>query len=67
MKKKLNWAGTEEYKAVFKHLEERQLDTDNEYFYVELLESQGLAIFRKDLREWMSSLKVTLDVKSFKL
>ena len=67
MKKKLDWATTEEYKAVFKHLDERQLDTDNEYFYVELLESQGKAVFRKDLREWMSSLKVTLDIKGFKL
>jgi hypothetical protein len=54
MKKKLDWASTEDYKAVFKHLDERQLDTENEYFYVELLESQGKAVFRKDLREWMS-------------
>ena len=67
MKKKLDWATSEDYKAVFKHLEERGLDTNNEYFYVELLESQGRAIFRKGLRGWLTNLGTVLDVGHFKL
>ena len=67
MKKKMDWATTEDYLAAFKHLEENGAPTDNEYLYVQLLESVGKNVYRKDLKDWLSSLSTTINIKGFKL
>jgi hypothetical protein len=64
---KLDWASVEDYKAAFKYLDEQGAPTDNEYLYVELLESAGKTVFVKDLKNWMKSLNTTINLKGFKL
>ena len=64
---KLDWARVEDYKAAFKYLDEQSAPTDNEYLYIELLESVGKTVFVKDLRNWMQSLGTVVNLKGFKL
>jgi len=64
---KIDWANTEDYKKAFKHLEEQNAPTDNEYLYVELLESVGKTVFIQDLKKWLKSLSQTVNLKGFKL
>ena len=64
---KINWANAEHYEKAFKHLDDQGLDTSNEYFYKELLGSQGLTVFAKDLKQWMSSRGTAIDISGFKL
>ena len=66
-KSKLTWANSEHYEKAHKYLEEQGLDSTNEYHYKQLLESKGLTIYSKDLRNWLKSLTATLNVKGFEL
>lgn len=64
---KINWASTEDYQAAFKYLDEQGAPTDNEYLFVQLLESAGKTVYKKDLRDWLKSLETLVNLKGFKL
>ena len=66
-KKKLDWADSQDYEAAHKHLDENQMDTENEYLYVHLLESVGKTVYRKDLSEWMKARNQILKLGKFSL
>ncbi len=64
---KMNWANAEHYEKAFKHLDNQGLDTNNEYYYQELLGSKGLTVFAKDLKNWLKSRGTAIDTAGFEL
>lgn len=66
-KSKITWATTVHYEKVFKHLDDKGLDTQNEYYYKMLLEPKGVTVFNKDLKGWLKALTTDLDIKGFEL
>ena len=66
-KTKTTWATAENYETAHKYLEDKGLDSQNEYLYKELLESQGVTVYMADLKKWLKSLGTTLDTKGFSL
>jgi len=64
---KIQWANEEHYEKAFKHLDEQELDTANEYYYKELLGSHGLTVYTKDLKNWLKSRGTAINTAGFAL
>lgn len=69
MKKKLNWATSEEYAKAFEYIEQSGGNVENTYLYKDLLEANGFVVYVKDLKDWLSAQLDTnkVSVSGFKL
>jgi len=66
-KKTTNWANSEHYAKVYAHLELNKLDVENTHYYLQLLESNGLHVFVKDLKQWIEARNSKLNEVAFEL
>lgn len=61
------WANETHYEKAHAYLEDQKLDSSNQYYYVQLLESKGVTVNKADLRNWLKSLNGNLNTKGFEL
>ena len=64
---KPKWANSEHYEKIHAHLADNNLNTENSYYYVEILEQKGFTVYHKDLKEWLASRGTALLAKDLEL
>ena len=63
----LDWANESDYEKAYLHIEEHNGDTTDVYYYRQLLEGVGKAVYQKSLREWINHLGKVYETKGFSL